>query len=401
MEWGSGMSARRLHTGVSPSVTPEATIGAAADRRRLRARGERKSARRPGLLGTWPPLPLDSWMHPASTPLPFPLDDSAARLYDRGRHALVAGLRALGLGPGDEALAPAWHHGSEIEALLAAGVTPRFYELRPDLEPDESELEALLGPRTRALHLTHFLGWPRDAARWRRWCDERGLLLIEDAAQAWMARCGDRPAGAHGHLAMFCLYKAVGVPDGAALIVPGRSPAPAAQARSGAKAALRMQAEALAQRSRLAARLVAEEPGEYDQARDIAVGPPDRAPSRATLRLLGRVARPGVPGQRREHARKLIAALGRRVPAPFHAVPDGASPYVVPVTAEDPRALLAWLRPRGIDAVHMWSTPHPAVPAGAFPRTAGRRRTTVALPVHQCLGAGDVDWIAEAMDGAP
>jgi hypothetical protein len=63
--------------------------------------------------------------------------------------------------------------------------------------------------------------------------------------------------------------------------------------------------------------------------------------------------------------------------------------------------LLAWLRPRGIDAVHMWSTPHPAVPAGAFPRTAERRRTTVALPVHQCLGAGDVDWIAEAMDGAP
>jgi hypothetical protein len=53
----------------------------------------------------------------------------------------------------------------------------------------------LLGPRARALNLIHSLGFPQDAARWRRFCDDRGLLLFEDATRGWLSSDCGRPLG--------------------------------------------------------------------------------------------------------------------------------------------------------------------------------------------------------------
>ncbi|MGH2982051.1 MAG: DegT/DnrJ/EryC1/StrS family aminotransferase, partial [Solirubrobacterales bacterium] len=92
-------------------------------------------------------------------------------------------------------LVPAYHHGSDVGALVEAGLRCRFYDAGERLEPDPAELEGLLGGRTRALYLIHHLGFAQDAPRWRRWCDERGLLLIEDAAMAWPAELDGRPLG--------------------------------------------------------------------------------------------------------------------------------------------------------------------------------------------------------------
>jgi dTDP-4-amino-4,6-dideoxygalactose transaminase len=135
-------------------------------------------------LDVWPPLPPQAHLRRAGAALPFPLGEPGVVLLSRARHGLYLGVRALGLGPGDEVLVPAYHHGSEVEALVRAGLAVRFYEARESLAPDPGELDGMLGPRTRALHLIHYLGFPQDARCWRHWCDERGLLLIEDAAQA-------------------------------------------------------------------------------------------------------------------------------------------------------------------------------------------------------------------------
>jgi dTDP-4-amino-4,6-dideoxygalactose transaminase len=159
----------------------------------------------PPRLTVWPTLPPDAWIRDRHAPLPFPLDHKGWRLFARGRHALWHGVRALGLGPGDAVLVPAYHHGSEVEALLRVGLECRFYGTDERLEPHEEELERLFKNGVRALHLTHYLGFPQDAPRWRRWCDERGLLLIEDAAQAWLASWDGRSVGSLGDLAMFCL----------------------------------------------------------------------------------------------------------------------------------------------------------------------------------------------------
>lgn len=306
--------------------------------------------------------------------------------------------------PGDEVLVPAYHHGSEVEALLAAGVNPRFYAGDEALAPDEAELERLLAPGVRALYLTHYLGFPQDAARWRTWCDERGLLLIEDAAQAWLSMAGDRPAGAFGDLAIFCLYKTVGVPDGGAMVVRAAPPGPEGARSSGAKGVARRHALWLLQRSGLLAGAAARRPaGEYVAEEDFALGDPGQAPSAATMRLVTRLADEAVAARRRANYSLLLSELESDVPAPFDRIAPGASPFALPIETSDKARLLDRLAAAGVAAIDLWSVPHPALPGDLSPDARRRRERTVALPVHQGLRPADLDRIASvaARPGRP
>jgi dTDP-4-amino-4,6-dideoxygalactose transaminase len=316
-------------------------------------------------------------------------------LFSRGRHGLVAGLQALGIGHGDEVLAPAYHHGSEIEALQRSGARCVFYDAAADLAPEAAQLEALVGPRTRALHLTHHLGFPQDAVRWRRWCDERGLALIEDAAQAWLARVGPQPAGALGDIAIFSLYKTFGLPDGGALHCPAGAAAPHGT-REAAILRLGLEHAAwLAGRSRIVGGLVAHlrPPRRYDPVADFALGAP-RPPSRATLLALRRAIDITAAERRRSHYEFLLGSLAEMVPQPFTVLDPGACPLVLPVRAVAKAAFLRRVRAAGIRALDLWSVPHPALDGQRFPRAAALRRTLVGLPVHQELRPRDLERIA-------
>jgi dTDP-4-amino-4,6-dideoxygalactose transaminase len=349
-----------------------------------------------------PLAPLDPrvWLGRRRGSLPFPLAEEGCRLFSRARHGLLHGLRALDIGPGDEVLTPAYHHGSEVEALERSGARCVFYDCDAGLAPDG--LERLVGERTRALHLTHHLGLPQDAARWRRWCDERGLVLVEDAAQAWLARTGDRPAGAFGDLAIFSLYKTFGLPDGGALL--SRSDAPEADGpRKAAVLGLALEHAAwVAGRSRAAggavSRLRPSRP--YDAAADRDMGAP-RPASAATLVALRRVADPAVAERRRENYDLLLARLGDRVAPPFDTLAPGACPLVLPIAATDKPALLRHLRAKGIRALDLWSVPHPSLPRDRFPRAAALRRTVIGLPVHQELRRRDLERIAATVHAMP
>ena len=253
-------------------------------------------------------------------------------MFSRARHGLLHGLRALGIVRGDEILAPAYHHGSEVEALERAGARCVFYDCDEALAPDAAELERLVGPRTRALHLTHHLGFPQDAARWRRWCDERGLALIEDAAQAWLARTGDRPVGAFGDIAIFSLYKTFGLPDGGALLCRPRAQPPAGPQEA---AVVRLGLEHgawIAGRSPAAGGLVARlrPTRPYDATADRRMGAP-RPPSHATMLALRRVVDPGAAEERRRHY-ELLAGRRRR---PRAAAVPGAGPGRLPARRAD------------------------------------------------------------------
>lgn len=330
--------------------------------------------------------------------LPFPLDRSACRLYRLARHGLYEGVRALGLGRGDEALVPAYHHGSEVEALIRAGVRPRYYGCTERLEPDAAQLEDLMGPSVRALHLIHYLGWPQDAPRWRRWADERGLLLIEDAAQSWLTQVEGLPVGSWGDLAIFSLYKSFGVPDGGAMIarVPPRAPEgrPAVETLRAARAfaqwfAARIPLPPFPPRR--------ERP--YDAEQDFALGAP-RPPSRATRWLVPRVADPqAAPRRRRNHAVLARDLPGRVLPALADA-PPGSSPFLFPILVESRGAVRARLRARGVASVELWSVPHGTLPVEGFPREADLRARVLGLPVHQELRASDLERIVAAVVAA-
>jgi dTDP-4-amino-4,6-dideoxygalactose transaminase len=347
------------------------------------------------------PLPPGVWMRPPSPSLPFPLGVRGCRLYARGRHALWQGLRAAGLGEGNDVLAPAYHHGSDIEALRRTGAACRFYEVGPALAPDEAELEALLGPRTRALHLIHYLGFPQDGERWRSWCDRHGLLLIEDAAQAWLASTpGGRPLGSYGDVAIFSLYKSFGLPDGAALIAR-RAPPPAAGPRRLAAGPLLLEHGVwLLGRSTLLSRAAwrrASRARRYDRRKDFALGDPDSPPSAATRLVLPRVADTAAAARRRANYERLLAGVGsERVAQGFRVLPPGASPFVFPQETGHKAELLAALRQSGIRALDLWSAPHPSLPAERFPAAAELRRRVVGLPVHQELRPADLERVIAA-----
>ena len=352
-------------------------------------------------LGVWPPLPLGVYLRRAASELPFPLRDGNHVLFARARHGLAATAPALGLRPGAEVLAPAYHHGSEIEALAPADLGSRFYEGRERLEPDDGDLESLLRPSVRALYLVHYLGFPNDARRWRAWCDARGLLLVEDAAQAWLACDGGEPVGALGDLSLFCLYKTYGLPDGAALVTRRSLSLAKNRPPLGLGSLARRHALWLAGRSGWVARASARstKPAAYDPAADFALGDAKSAPSAATLFLLPRLADGDAAERRRANYRLLLEGLGELVAAAFAELPEGASPFAFPVEVDDKAKLLERLRSRGVDALDFWSAPHPSLPVASFPRARARRERTVALPVHQELRPQDVERIVQAVRG--
>jgi perosamine synthetase len=347
----------------------------------------------------YPPLPPGAYLRRPAASLPYPLGRHDCSLFSRGRHAIWQALHALRIGPGDGVLAPSWHHGAEIEALHRAGAEIAFYEPGEDLEPDEAELDSLRDARTRALFLTHYLGFPQDGARWRRWCDERGLLLIEDAAHACLARHGSAPAGSHGHAAMWCLFKSFALPDGAALRLgcgalpeADRAPAP------GAVELARGHAHWLLGHAHAMAALGARRShnGHFDLAAEIQLGEPGSLPSTATTFLLARVADEHAAARRRVNYAVLLDALGQQVPEPFGRQPDGAAPLGFPLSCADKAPLLERLGRRGIEAVDFWSAPHPLLPRGGFGPTARRRASTVLLPVHQDLRPADLERMLDA-----
>ena len=349
----------------------------------------------PARIGVWPVLPPRAYLRRAPRPLPFPFDRSPA-LYARARAGLLHVLRAL-VPPGGAVLLPAYHHGSEVEAVLAAGLEPRFYGGDARLEPLDEELDALLDDRVRALHLVHYLGFPQDGERWRRWCDARGLLLVEDAAQAWLAERDGRPVGSWGDAAVFCLYKTFGIPDGAAVLGIGAGDTCAP--RLGLEALLRRHASRELGRSHLVEEAVRRRRAATGAApeAEFAVGDADAPPSRLSLALLPRVFDPAAAAKRRRNYALLLDALGDAVAEPFAELPAGASPFAFPFATDDKEGVMAALDRARVTPLDFWSLPHPALPAGRFARERRLRATVVGLPVHQDVTERDLERVVRVV----
>ena len=359
----------------------------------------------PRRLGVWPLLSPGVYLRKTRDQLPFPLGRDDCRLYARARHGLWNGCRALGLKPGDEVLVPAYHHGSEVEALLRAGLRIRFFDVTEGLEPQPSELERLLRPAVRALYLIHYLGFAQDVGRWKGWCKERGLLLLEDAAQAWLASRDGTPVGSLGDLAIFCMYKTIGIPDGAALISRTPAPGPRSRPRSGISGAMKRHGAWFAQKSAAASLFLSPlstlATGWGDRGRseirEFELGDPAEPPSAAAMWMLPRMLDDDIVRRRRENYRFLLGALGTLVPAPFATLPDGACPFAFPVESDDGSRFVDELEGHGVKAVLLWKHPHPSLPADGFPEAKRLRESVVALPVHQGLTSRDLRYLVKAV----
>lgn len=134
---------------------------------------------------------------------------------DNGTNALVVALRALGLGPGDEVIVPAFTFVATLNAVLHAGATPRFADIGDDFTMDPASVAAAIGPATRAVVPVHLYGCPADmdAIGEAIAGAEAPVAIVEDAAQALGASFGERPAGSFG-LGCFSFYATKNVTTG-------------------------------------------------------------------------------------------------------------------------------------------------------------------------------------------
>ena len=124
-----------------------------------------------------------------------------------GTDALVLGLRALGIGPGDEVIVPSFTFFATAEAVSLVGATPVFAEIDPkSFCLDPAATRAALSSRTRAIVPVHLFGHPADMSALRAIAKDRGLALLEDAAQAFGAELSGTRIGGLGDAAAFSFF---------------------------------------------------------------------------------------------------------------------------------------------------------------------------------------------------
>jgi dTDP-4-amino-4,6-dideoxygalactose transaminase len=124
-----------------------------------------------------------------------------------GTSALHLALLAAGVGPGDEVIAPAMTFLATVAAIGYAGATTVLVDVEADTYClDPSHLRAAITEKTRAIIPVHLYGQPADMPAILAIARERGISVIEDAAQAHGATLDGRPCGSMGDFAAFSFY---------------------------------------------------------------------------------------------------------------------------------------------------------------------------------------------------
>ena len=124
-----------------------------------------------------------------------------------GTDALHLALRAAGVGPGDEVVTPAFTFIATAEAIAYVGAKPAFADVDgATFNLTAATLEKALTPRTRAVIVVHLFGQCAAMPPIVELCTKRGLVLVEDCAQAIGADWGGTQAGAWGDFGCYSFY---------------------------------------------------------------------------------------------------------------------------------------------------------------------------------------------------
>jgi len=124
-----------------------------------------------------------------------------------GTAALQLALLAADVHPGDEVITVPFTFVATVAAIEYTGARPVLVDVDPaSLTMDPAQLEAAITPRTKAILPVHLYGQPADMDPILAIAARHGLTVIEDAAQAHVARYKGRPVGTLGELACFSFY---------------------------------------------------------------------------------------------------------------------------------------------------------------------------------------------------
>lgn len=302
-----------------------------------------------------------------------------------GMDALEIGLRALGIGPGDEVVTTPMTAFATVLSILRTGASPVLADIDPDTAIlDPRSVERCLSPRTRAVMVVHLYGQAGPVEELSELCSQRGIHLVEDCAQAHGAKASGRPCGTWGTFAGWSFYptKNLGcIGDGGALTT--ESDEIDAHARK-----LRNYGQSV--------RYHHPEAGLNSRLDEL-----QAAILRARLALLD-----GWTARRREIARTYAGSIRNHLVRvlPLPADPARHVHHLFVVTTPERNALQAHLKARGVDSLF-----HYPVPAHRQPPCEGVRidpaglavaeryaAECLSLPIHPTLTEDEVSRVVEA-----
>jgi perosamine synthetase len=345
-------------------------------------------------------------------------------LTTSGRAALLAALRQLDLPAGSTVLVPTYHCPTMVAPVLVAGLKPAYFPVGADGLPLLCGMAVESARSARVMIAAQYFGLPQSLAAVRGWCDERGIVLIEDCAHSFFGQAGDRPIGAWGHFATASLSKFFPVAEAGILASAYQRLRPLGlrqpSARNQVKALLDVFEHAhghgrLAGVSHLMHPLlwlkrrhrteltepVSDAPvlvdeGSMLEACDMERA--DEAPALAAVALHRILPHAGIVARRRANyqtlVRGLAGATGARLLAPD--LPQGAAPYVCPLVIEGrDRAQAVYARMREVGMpVFRWDRIWPGTPVDPQDTGPMWSHQLIQFLCHQDLDGDDLKAVA-------
>lgn len=313
--------------------------------------------------------------------------------------ALHLAYLAAGVGPGDEVIVPSFTFAATANAVLYCGATPVFAEIvsreQPYLNPED--VARRITPRTKAVCVVHFAGYPAAVNRLKETCGRHGVALIEDVAHAPSATLEGRKLGTWGLAGAFSFFsnKILSVGEGGLLCTDNDEVAALARSR----------------------RSHAMTSGTWDRHRGrtdtydvVGLGYNYRLDEPRAALLLSRLERLEADISRRRELtlryRDLLAQVpGVIVPFADDDVAD-SSCYVMPVMLERDGSqgeVARRMREHGVQtsifypAVHRFSAFRERFPDLALPITELASRTELTLPLFPHMSDADQDRVVRAL----
>ena len=158
---------------------------------------------------------IDSGWISSEGPFVAKFEDAVARLTQRqyavavtnGTAAIDVAIEALGIGPGDEVILPAFTIISCITQIVRAGAIPVLVDSdRATWNMDTSKIEKKITPKTKAILVVHIYGLPVDLDPIIDMCTKNDLYLIEDAAEVIGQTYKGKPCGSFGDISTLSFY---------------------------------------------------------------------------------------------------------------------------------------------------------------------------------------------------
>ena len=140
-----------------------------------------------------------------------------ALAYHNGTAAILGALYGLGVGVGDEVIAPALTYWATIAQAYTLGATPVFADVDPDtICIDPNDIEHRITPRTKVIVVVHYAGMPADMDAIMQTAKKHHLKVLEDCSHAHGALYKGKEIGTFGDVAAFSLMSGKSLPIGEA-----------------------------------------------------------------------------------------------------------------------------------------------------------------------------------------